>query len=383
MDQDKVSVLLAVPSGQVEEPSTREAVQSIASQNYPASLIETLQIQYVPQTPGGRTAALNAARDQAKGEFLVYTESGVTWDPAKIETQVLRMREGGDDAGAGSAHLTSVRDGNGKLKKTDFSLAGSLGLRLLTLLAPPWKPGALLIRSDIMHGLGAYRHIEQQVWEHDIRLAERSVPIELLDEDLAVWDVGADPAAHLQRDLFASGVRETFLKQHLDHAVPESLTNGPAASPEHQTILLAALHLFNDDLDQSHTICQSFDREFAPASFWHGIIHRREPDFKNALGWFGRADKWEGLLQIRDSVQDVLQRVLLMSEYGSARDTAFGLKRHLDAVGVWDPAHFVEMCSTHKDREDHDEMESMLLKEIQEAEMVAALDWTHRCAVGR
>ena len=94
MDQDKVSVLLAVPSGQVEELSTRDAVQSIASQSYPASLIETLQIQYVPQTPGGRTAALNAARDQAKGEFLVYTESGVTWDPAKIERQVLRMREG-------------------------------------------------------------------------------------------------------------------------------------------------------------------------------------------------------------------------------------------------------------------------------------------------
>lgn len=381
MDQDKVSVLLAVPLDQVEELSTRDAVQSIASQSYPASLIETLQIQYVPQTPGGRTAALNAARDQAKGEFLVYTESGVIWDPAKIERQVLRMREGGEDAGAGSAHLTSVRDGKGKLKRTDFSLAGSLGLRLLTLLAPPWKPGALLIRSDIMHGLGAYRHIEQQVWEHDIRLAERDVPIELLEDDLAVWNVGSDPSANLQRDLFPSGVKQIFLKQHLDQATPESLTRGTVTSPEHQAVLLAALHLFNDDLDQSHTICQSFDREFAPSSYWHGVIHRREPDFKNALGWFARADKWEGLLHIRDGVQDVLQRVLLIPEYGGARDTAFGLKRHLDAVGVWDPAYFVEMCSNYKDRSENDKMESVLLREIQEAEMVAALDWNHACAM--
>ena len=124
----------------------------------------------------------------------------------------------------------------------------------MTLLTPPWKPGALLIRSDVMHGLGAYRHIEQQVWEHDIRLAERDVPIELLEEDLAVWNVESDPSAHLQRDLFPSGVRETFLKQHLDRAVAESLTRGPVASSENQTMLLAALLLFNDDLDQSHTI---------------------------------------------------------------------------------------------------------------------------------
>ena len=110
MDQDKVSVLLAVPSDQVEDLPTRETIQSIASQSYPASLIETLQVQFVPQTPGGRTAALNAARDQAKGEFLIYTEPGVTWDPSKVERQVLRLREGGEEAGAGSAHRISVRD---------------------------------------------------------------------------------------------------------------------------------------------------------------------------------------------------------------------------------------------------------------------------------
>ena len=382
MDQDKVSVLLAIPADQVEAMSTRETVQSVASQSYPTSLIEMLQVQYMPQTPGGRTAALNAARDQVKGEFLIHTEAGVTWDPCKIERQVLRIREGGEDAGAGSAHRMSVRNASGKIKQTNFSLIGILGLRIATLLAPPWKASALLIRSDVMHGLGAYRHIDQQVWEHDIRLAERKIKIELLEEDLAIWNVDSDPDGNLQRDLFPSGVRQTFLKQHLDRVNPETLISGSAASSDNQTLLQAALHLYNDDLDASHSICQSFDRECAPASFWHGLIHRREPDFRNAKGWFGRSEKWEGLLQIRDGVQDVLERILLMPEYGTSRDTAFALKRHLDAEGVWDSAHFVDMVEANQEREEIDEMEGLFLREIQEAEMISALDWSHRCAIG-
>ena len=223
MDQDKVSVLLVVPADKVEAPATKEAMQSVASQSYPASLIETLQVQYIPEPPGGRTAALNAARDQAKGEFLVHTEPGVTWDPSKIERQVLRLREGSDDAGVGSAHRMSVRDSSGKLKQTSFDLLRVLGLRIATLLAPPWKPGALLIKSEVMDVLGAYRHIKEQVWEHDIRLAEKGLVIELLDDDLAVWNVEIDPSANLQRALFPSRTRASFLKRHLDRVELASL----------------------------------------------------------------------------------------------------------------------------------------------------------------
>ncbi|HCK10271.1 MAG TPA: hypothetical protein DHW45_10385 [Candidatus Latescibacteria bacterium] len=378
MDQDKVSVLLVVPADKVEAPATKEAMQSVASQSYPASLIETLQVQYIPETPGGRTAALNAARDQAKGEFLVHTEPGVTWDPSKIERQVLRLREGSDDAGVGSAHRMSVRDSSGKLKQTSFDLLRVLGLRIATLLAPPWKPGALLIKSEVMDVLGAYRHIKEQVWEHDIRLAEKGLVIELLDDDLAVWNVEIDPSANLQRALFPSGTRASFLKQHLDRVELASLV--PTDSEE-RVILLAGLHLFNDDLETSHEICQGFGRENVPANYWHGLLHRREPDFQNSKGWFGRAERWEGLLQIRDSVQDVLQRVLLMPEYGHARDKAFELKRHIDAGGIWDPVYFVDMCESYQASEEKEEAEALLLREIQEAEMVAALDWTYRCAV--
>ena len=185
----------------------------------------------------------------------------------------------------------------------------------------------------------------------------------------------------LARTLFPEGVRESFLKHHLDQASAESLLPGVAPSAD-RDLILAALYLFNDDLDPSHEICQRFDRECIPANYWHGIIHRREPDFPNAKGWYGRAESWTGLLQIRDRVQDVLERVLLMPEYGEARDTAFRLKQHLDTTGNWDPGYFVDMCADYREKASPDRTEGALLQEIQEAEMVAALDWTYRCAVG-
>jgi hypothetical protein len=47
---------------------------------------------------------------------------------------------------------------------------------------------------------------------------------------------------------------------------------------------LAGLWLFFDFLDESHRISQEID---APTgSYWHGIMHRREPDAGNAKYWF-------------------------------------------------------------------------------------------------
>lgn len=43
---------------------------------------------------------------------------------------------------------------------------------------------------------------------------------------------------------------------------------------------LAGLWLYHDFLDESHSLSQQI--ETVEGSYWHGLMHRREPDFSNA-----------------------------------------------------------------------------------------------------
>lgn len=49
---------------------------------------------------------------------------------------------------------------------------------------------------------------------------------------------------------------------------------------------LAGAWLLYDHHDRSHAISQ--DLQTREGSFWHGILHRREPDYWNAKYWFRR-----------------------------------------------------------------------------------------------
>ena len=49
---------------------------------------------------------------------------------------------------------------------------------------------------------------------------------------------------------------------------------------------LSGLWLYHDFLDESHSLSQALTT--AEGSYWHGLMHRREPDFGNAAYWFRR-----------------------------------------------------------------------------------------------
>jgi hypothetical protein len=54
-------------------------------------------------------------------------------------------------------------------------------------------------------------------------------------------------------------------------------------SAEFANALKSGLLLWNDELDASHTLSQ--DIHSKTGSYWHGIMHRREPDYGNAKYW--------------------------------------------------------------------------------------------------
>ncbi|MCA9254219.1 MAG: hypothetical protein KDA33_01220 [Phycisphaerales bacterium] len=65
-----------------------------------------------------------------------------------------------------------------------------------------------------------------------------------------------------------------------------------AGSPE----LVAALWLYVDELDKSHAISQGIDTP--TGAFLHGIMHRRERDFRNSHDWFRRAGRHPAMAMI-------------------------------------------------------------------------------------
>ena len=80
-----------------------------------------------------------------------------------------------------------------------------------------------------------------------------------------------------------------WLAEHLKSPeVRRALPTGRADCE--RTALLAGLWQVNDFLDESHSQSQSIEGEGSDRNgdYWHGIMHRREPDWWNSKYWFRR-----------------------------------------------------------------------------------------------
>lgn len=64
---------------------------------------------------------------------------------------------------------------------------------------------------------------------------------------------------------------------------------------------VAAVWLFSDFLDESHTVSQSIPGQ--EGSYLHGIMHRREGDFSNAKYWFRKAGQLEFFESLANQIQ--------------------------------------------------------------------------------
>jgi hypothetical protein len=93
----------------------------------------------------------------------------------------------------------------------------------------------------------------------------------------------------------------------------------------------AGLWLRFDFLDESHHVSQSIDT--ADGSFWHGIMHRREPDFANAKYWFRRTGEHPIYPRLAEAARQ------LAIEAKPDREAIF-----LTQQAKWDPLQFVDLC---------------------------------------
>ena len=102
---------------------------------------------------------------------------------------------------------------------------------------------------------------------------------------------------------------------------------------------LAGLWLLHDYLDEAHRLVQDLDS--TSAAYWHGILHRREPDYPNAKYWFRRVGKHPIFAQLTVAAQ----RIAEMPPAASGAEQGGGRAWPWDkSISVWDPNRFVDAC---------------------------------------
>ena len=127
---------------------------------------------------------------------------------------------------------------------------------------------------------------------------------------------------------------------------------------------ISAVWLYHNFLDESHTLSQNILTE--TGSYWHGIMHRREPDFSNSKYWFRKVGD-------HPVFEDLVTEAIALAE-GADDSAAF-----LSGQKCWDPFAFVDLCESALSGAPTES----LCREIQLREWELLFDFSYRKALGK
>ena len=132
----------------------------------------------------------------------------------------------------------------------------------------------------------------------------------------------------------------------LEELSDSDLIGAPVSDRSMAKAVRAGLLVRADLNDESHDVSQRI--KTSTGSYWHGIMHRREPDYPNAKYWFHQV----------------------------GGHPIYGTLQTIDGSGAWDPFAFVDLCERCEGGEDS--LRDALLA-AQEAEIRALIEF---CAHG-
>ena len=150
------------------------------------------------------------------------------------------------------------------------------------------------------------------------------------------------------------GTPKAEFEQQIAKTAPETVLGSAIVSLGNADCCLAGIWLWNGFLDQSHELSQNVDTP--EGNWWHGIMHRREPDAGNAAYWFRRVGDHQLFSALGEKVREHAKQTELPVE-----------AQWLSQCTDWQPQQFIEACESA--RHDPNKIVCRVLREV------AAIEW--------
>lgn len=226
---------------------------------------------------------------------------------------------------------------------------------LSALVDNPFHHGAVIFSRARLLALPEQKQTGNALWWSFVQLVLQDAPFGVMmshqETGPKPWPLPALAPRVPRREMH-------WLASIIQEAPLNSLVAGYQNEIDAEAVRAGLLQL-HDFLDESHRVSQAYEGEglHGACDYWHGIMHRREPDVSNSKYWFRRVGT-------HPQFPELAKRSAFLIEH-SGLDTDWA--DHICGGGNWDPGAFIDFCAECRDSQDPEL--TLLAEQIQLLEM--------------